>query len=199
MRNSAPSSAGSDRTTSARRWSTRSAGRTGWKLHRRATRGAAGRSGCSTRLRSASCWCTGATPLKCSTGCAPTPSARSATPPMLNREGGFEIDVTVQRWRDEEFLVVTGTAQPVRDSGVDQASHPGWGRRAGRRCDATSGRCFPCWDLVSRFVLENADLGSARPVPRPPTSAVRGPSSTCAVGTRPRFTTGSGPPGSDSG
>ena len=34
---------------------------------------------------------------------------------MLNRKGGFESDVTVQRWSDDEFLVVTGSAQPVRD------------------------------------------------------------------------------------
>jgi 4-methylaminobutanoate oxidase (formaldehyde-forming) len=34
---------------------------------------------------------------------------------MLNRKGGFESDVTVQRWNDEEFLIVTGSAQPVRD------------------------------------------------------------------------------------
>jgi len=34
---------------------------------------------------------------------------------MLNRKGGFESDVTVQRWSDEDYLVVTGSAQPVRD------------------------------------------------------------------------------------
>ena len=34
---------------------------------------------------------------------------------MLNRKGGFESDVTVQRWSDDDFLVVTGSAQPVRD------------------------------------------------------------------------------------
>jgi glycine cleavage system aminomethyltransferase T/glycine/D-amino acid oxidase-like deaminating enzyme len=34
---------------------------------------------------------------------------------MLNRKGGFESDVTVQRWADDDFLVVTGSAQPVRD------------------------------------------------------------------------------------
>ena len=34
---------------------------------------------------------------------------------MLNRKGGFESDVTVQRRNDEEFLIVTGSAQPVRD------------------------------------------------------------------------------------
>jgi 4-methylaminobutanoate oxidase (formaldehyde-forming) len=35
--------------------------------------------------------------------------------PMLNGKGGYESDVTVQRWSDEDFLVVTGSAQPVRD------------------------------------------------------------------------------------
>ena len=34
---------------------------------------------------------------------------------MLNRKGGFESDVTVQRWADDDFFIVTGSAQPVRD------------------------------------------------------------------------------------
>jgi glycine cleavage system aminomethyltransferase T len=34
---------------------------------------------------------------------------------MLNRKGGYESDVTVQCWGEHEFLVVTGSAQPVRD------------------------------------------------------------------------------------
>ncbi|MSP95882.1 MAG: FAD-dependent oxidoreductase [Betaproteobacteria bacterium] len=34
---------------------------------------------------------------------------------MLNRKGGFESDITVQRLAAEEFLLVTGSAQPVRD------------------------------------------------------------------------------------
>ncbi len=34
---------------------------------------------------------------------------------MLNRKGGFESDVTVQRWADDDFLIITGSAQPVRD------------------------------------------------------------------------------------
>ncbi len=34
---------------------------------------------------------------------------------MLNRKGGFESDVTVQRLAADEFLLVTGSAQPVRD------------------------------------------------------------------------------------
>ena len=36
--------------------------------------------------------------------------------PMLNRKGGYESDITVQRWGEEEFFVVTGSAQPVRDA-----------------------------------------------------------------------------------
>ena len=35
---------------------------------------------------------------------------------MLNRKGGFESDVTVQRWADDDFLIITGSAQPVRDA-----------------------------------------------------------------------------------
>jgi glycine cleavage system aminomethyltransferase T/glycine/D-amino acid oxidase-like deaminating enzyme len=35
--------------------------------------------------------------------------------PMLNRKGGYESDVTVQRWGEREFFLVTGSAQPVRD------------------------------------------------------------------------------------
>ena len=34
---------------------------------------------------------------------------------MLNRKGGFESDLTVQRWGEDDFFVVTGSAQPVRD------------------------------------------------------------------------------------
>jgi 4-methylaminobutanoate oxidase (formaldehyde-forming) len=35
---------------------------------------------------------------------------------MLNCKGGFESDVTVQRLGEEEFFIVTGSAQPVRDA-----------------------------------------------------------------------------------
>lgn len=35
--------------------------------------------------------------------------------PMLNRKGGYESDVTVQRWGADEYFIVTGSAQPVRD------------------------------------------------------------------------------------
>ena len=34
---------------------------------------------------------------------------------MLNRKGGFESDITVQRLGAREFFIVTGSAQPVRD------------------------------------------------------------------------------------
>ncbi len=34
---------------------------------------------------------------------------------MLNRKGGFESDVTVQRLAADAFFLVTGSAQPVRD------------------------------------------------------------------------------------
>ncbi len=34
---------------------------------------------------------------------------------MLNRKGGFESDITVQRLGENEFFIVTGSAQPVRD------------------------------------------------------------------------------------
>lgn len=36
--------------------------------------------------------------------------------PMLNSRGGFESDVTVMRLAPDRFLVVTGSAQPVRDA-----------------------------------------------------------------------------------
>ena len=35
--------------------------------------------------------------------------------PMLNRKGGYESDVTVQRRGEQEYFIVTGSAQPVRD------------------------------------------------------------------------------------
>ncbi|MGH9578237.1 MAG: glycine cleavage T C-terminal barrel domain-containing protein, partial [Terriglobales bacterium] len=36
--------------------------------------------------------------------------------PMLNRKGGYESDLTVQRLGEREFFIVTGSAQPVRDA-----------------------------------------------------------------------------------
>ncbi len=40
---------------------------------------------------------------------------RAAYSAMLNRKGGFESDVTVQRLAADAFFLVTGSAQPVRD------------------------------------------------------------------------------------
>jgi 4-methylaminobutanoate oxidase (formaldehyde-forming) len=84
--------------------------------------------------------------------------------PMLNRRGGYESDVTVQRWSDEEFLVVTGSAQPVRDAA--------WLRRHIQPNenvfveDVTG-----AWAVISllgplaKNVLDKTDIGSARAVP----------------------------------
>ncbi len=36
--------------------------------------------------------------------------------PMLNQRGGFESDLTVMRLASDRFLLVTGSAQPVRDT-----------------------------------------------------------------------------------
>jgi 4-methylaminobutanoate oxidase (formaldehyde-forming) len=83
---------------------------------------------------------------------------------MLNRKGGFESDVTVQRWADDDFFVVTGSAQPARDAA--------WLRRNIReneevRVDDVSAE----WSVLSVLgphadaILENIDLGSARAQP----------------------------------
>ena len=84
--------------------------------------------------------------------------------PMLNRKGGFESDVTVQRWADDDFLMVTGSAQPVRDLA--------WLRRHIRdgedvRVDDVSAD----WSVLSvlgpraKQILDAVDIGSARPQP----------------------------------
>jgi glycine/D-amino acid oxidase-like deaminating enzyme/glycine cleavage system aminomethyltransferase T len=83
---------------------------------------------------------------------------------MLNRKGGFESDVTVQRWADDDFLIITGSAQPVRDAA--------WLRRNIRereevRIDDVTAE----WSVLSvlgpnsKKLLEMVDLGSARPQP----------------------------------
>jgi 4-methylaminobutanoate oxidase (formaldehyde-forming) len=83
--------------------------------------------------------------------------------PMLNRKGGYESDVTVQRWADDDFFIVTGSAQPVRDRA--------WllrNRKAGEEAkveDVTAE-----WSVISvlgpnaKALLEKIDLGSARAV-----------------------------------
>ena len=83
---------------------------------------------------------------------------------MLNRKGGFESDVTVQRWSDEEFLVVTGSAQPVRDRA--------WLLR-NKKADeqVTVDDVSAEWSVLSvlgpraKDLLNKIDMGSARPVP----------------------------------
>ncbi|HET9351319.1 MAG TPA: FAD-dependent oxidoreductase, partial [Burkholderiales bacterium] len=84
--------------------------------------------------------------------------------PMLNRKGGYESDVTVQRWSDEEYLVVTGSAQPVRDRA--------WllrNRLAGEEVSVDD--VTDAWSVISVLgpnspkLVGGADLGSARAVP----------------------------------
>jgi glycine cleavage system aminomethyltransferase T/glycine/D-amino acid oxidase-like deaminating enzyme len=43
------------------------------------------------------------------------PAGRMVYTPMLNERGGIESDVTVMRQSHDRFLIVTGSAQPVRD------------------------------------------------------------------------------------
>jgi glycine/D-amino acid oxidase-like deaminating enzyme/glycine cleavage system aminomethyltransferase T len=83
---------------------------------------------------------------------------------MLNRKGGYESDVTVQRWSDEEYLIVTGSAQPVRDRA--------WLLRhkiAGE--DVAVDDVTERWSVISilgpraKAVLETVDIGNARAVP----------------------------------
>jgi 4-methylaminobutanoate oxidase (formaldehyde-forming) len=84
--------------------------------------------------------------------------------PMLNRKGGYESDVTVQRWGDEEFLIVTGSAQPVRDAA--------WLRRSiGSEDRVTIEDVSDAWSVISvlgpnaGMLLSRIDPGSARAVP----------------------------------
>ena len=93
--------------------------------------------------------------------------------PMLNRKGGYESDVTVQRLADDEFFIVTGSAQPVRDLA--------WLRRhvaAGE--DAEIEDVTDRWSVISILgpnsssLIEKLDLKSARAVPA---SYVGGPGS----------------------
>jgi 4-methylaminobutanoate oxidase (formaldehyde-forming) len=93
--------------------------------------------------------------------------------PMLNRKGGYESDVTVQRWGEEEFLVVTGSAQPVRDAA--------WiGRHVQEGENVTVEDVSDSWSVISVLgpnaarLLSSVDIGSARAVPA---SYVGGPGS----------------------
>jgi len=83
---------------------------------------------------------------------------------MLNRKGGFESDVTVQRWADDDFFIVTGSAQPVRDKA--------WLLRNRKPDeDATVDDLTDRWSVISllgplaKDVLDKTDIGSARPAP----------------------------------
>ncbi|MGH8691731.1 MAG: GcvT family protein, partial [Burkholderiales bacterium] len=83
---------------------------------------------------------------------------------MLNRKGGFESDVTVQRWADDDFLIVTGSAQPVRDRA--------WLLRNRKpNEDAAVDDVTADWSVISvlgpgaKDLLDKTDIGSARPQP----------------------------------
>jgi 4-methylaminobutanoate oxidase (formaldehyde-forming) len=83
---------------------------------------------------------------------------------MLNRKGGFESDVTVQRWSGEEFLIVTGSAQPIRDAAwLRRHIHQG----EDVRVEDVSAE----WSVISLLgpraavLLSKVDLGGARAVP----------------------------------
>ena len=92
---------------------------------------------------------------------------------MLNRKGGFESDVTVQRWADDDFFIVTGSAQPIRDAA--------WLRRNIHEAEEVQVDDVTAeWSVISvlgpnaKALLEQVDLGSARAVPA---SYVGGPGS----------------------
>ena len=84
--------------------------------------------------------------------------------PMLNRKGGYESDVTVQRWGDDDFLMVTGSAQPVRDMAW-LLRH----RKPGE--DVAIEDVTDLWSVISVLgpgaasLLGKIDLGKARAVP----------------------------------
>ncbi len=84
--------------------------------------------------------------------------------PMLNRKGGYESDLTVQRWGEHEFFIVTGSAQPVRDLA--------WLRRhvaQGENVEIED--VTDRWSVISLLgpkasnLIERLDLKSARAVP----------------------------------
>jgi 4-methylaminobutanoate oxidase (formaldehyde-forming) len=84
--------------------------------------------------------------------------------PMLNRKGGYESDITVQRWSDEEFFIVTGSAQPVRDAA--------WLRRNIKDGEkVTVEDVTDQWSVISflgpraKGLLEKANLKNVRAMP----------------------------------
>ena len=83
---------------------------------------------------------------------------------ILNRKGGYESDVTVQRWADDDFLLITGSAQPVRDRA--------WLLRNKKsEEDVMVDDVSAEWAVISvlgprsKDILERTDIGSARPQP----------------------------------
>ena len=84
--------------------------------------------------------------------------------PILNRKGGYESDVTVQRWGDEDFFMVTGSAQPVRDAA--------WIRRHMQHGEKVSIEdVSDAWSVISVLgpkatsLLSKVKLGNVRAVP----------------------------------
>jgi glycine/D-amino acid oxidase-like deaminating enzyme/glycine cleavage system aminomethyltransferase T len=84
--------------------------------------------------------------------------------PMLNRKGGYESDLTVQHWGGDEFFIVTGSAQPVRDAA--------WLRRNIRDGEkVTVEDVTDQWSVVSILGPNSTDLlsrissGNAKAVP----------------------------------
>lgn len=84
--------------------------------------------------------------------------------PMLNRKGGYESDITVQRWADDDFLVVTGSAQPARDRAWLLSN-----KKPDE--DVTVDDVSAEWSVLAllgpfaKNTLDKTDTGSARAVP----------------------------------
>ncbi|MBM3367538.1 MAG: FAD-dependent oxidoreductase [Betaproteobacteria bacterium] len=82
--------------------------------------------------------------------------------PMLNRRGGYESDITVQKWGEEDYFIVTGSAQPVRDAA--------WLRRHATG-DVKIEDVTAQWSVISilgprsKGLLEMIRIGNARAVP----------------------------------
>jgi len=83
--------------------------------------------------------------------------------PMLNRKGGYESDITVQRWAENDYFIVTGSAQPIRDAA--------WLRRNIQDEEVRIEDLTAEWSVISVLgpqsgsLLSGIDLGNARAVP----------------------------------
>jgi len=83
--------------------------------------------------------------------------------PMLNRKGGYESDITVQRWAENDYFIVTGSAQPIRDAA--------WLRRNIQDEEVGIEDVTAEWSVISVLgpqsgsLLSRIDLGNARAVP----------------------------------